>query len=146
MAKNQAKPGASPAPKAKKEKVEKIFYPGLNVVDGKPTTQLDSWPSDFDPKVHKGLTRKNFKNESPLLLRQAERLEEKAAKLRAEAKTIEKLGSPEQRNKAKKLANLNAQLQKMRAELEGEGVDVGEVLGESKAPAEAPAGDGVPAA
>jgi hypothetical protein len=120
---NAAQPG-QPAPKAKKEKTPKVWYPGLNVqtVDGKETvtTPLTEYPTDFDPKVHKPLNRKSFTNEAPLLKRQAEKFRQKADALDKEAATIEKLGSADSRGKAKKLAHAMSKMDEIRAQLVAE--------------------------
>ena len=122
------KPG-EPAPKAKKEKVKRILHPALKPnAEGKPTEKLDGFPADFDPKVHKPLRRVNFKNEAPLLLQQADKLEAKAKALRAEAEACQKLGSQEERAKAKKLRDMFLRMEEIKSQLAGEGVDVAALM------------------
>lgn len=123
--KQSTKPG-DPAPKAKKEKVEKILYPALKPdAEGKPTEKLDGWPADFDPKVHKQLKRSHFKNEAPLLRRRAEEMRAKATKLDNEAADCEKGGGKASKS-VKKLRSAIERFAELRAELEKDGVDTKE--------------------
>src|SRR4051812_38955543 len=78
-----AKPGTQ-EPKAKREKkpkVERIDYP---VPEGK----LLELPADYDPKKHKPLRRKDFKDEALYLDIAAERAEKHAKRLREEALAV----------------------------------------------------------
>jgi hypothetical protein len=120
------KPGATgePAAKPKKEKVVKVRYPGLACDDkGKATTPLKDYPTDHDPKVHFSLRPKDFVNEAPLLRRNAGILQARATKMLGQADIVEKLGSVEQRQKAKKLMHVREQLAKIEADLRAQGID-----------------------
>jgi len=136
------KPG-EPAPAAKApEKPKRVPYPGLNPdKDGKTTTKLKDFPADFDPKLHKGLTRKDFENEAPFLRKLADELEGRVKKLRAEADDAEKLGSASQRATAKKLRAMFDKFNELKKELEADGVDVATIMGsiqQAQAAPEAP--------
>jgi len=140
--KQSTKPG-DPAPKAKKEKPEKIMHPLLAPnPEGKPTQKLKEWPADFDPKVHKQLKRSHFENEAPLLRRRAEEMRQKAAKLDEEAADCEK-GGGNAKGKVKKLRSMMDRFAELRAELEKDGVKTEEFVEMFKA---ALAGQPVPEA
>jgi len=132
-AKNPAARSTKPgevAPEAKKPKVERVTYPGLQPgADGKGTVKLKEYPTDHDPKLHKPLRKADFENEAPLMLHQAERLEKQAAKLRSEAAVVGKLGDTASRQKAKKLASCMAQIKALTAQLRTQGVDVDAIIG-----------------
>lgn len=118
------KPG-NPAPAAKKaEKVAKVVYPGLKPdAEGKPTEKLTAWPTDHDPKIHKGLRPKDFANEAPFLRHQADLLEQRVARLRKQADTSEKLGNAADRAKVKKLQAMHENFNKLREQLKAQGID-----------------------
>lgn len=114
------KPG-EPAPKAKREKIKKVDYPGLNVdAEGKVTTRLKDYPADHDPRVHKQLKRHHFENEAPLLERRADELQKRVDALREEAKTARLGGSSSSRGKLKKLKGMMSKFAEMKAELANE--------------------------
>lgn len=115
-----ARPGAK-EPKAKKEKKVRIAYPV-------PEGGLEAVPADFDPKVHKPLGRKNFKNEAVWYELKAQELEKKAASLRVEATNIGKLGNVKDRAKAKRLLDLQKRMAELSESLVAEGVDVEALL------------------
>jgi len=122
-----AKPGTEDGA-AQKEKVERIDY----VV---PEGGLTEVPADFDPKKHKPLKRKDFKDESVFLLSRAAELEKKAAWYRTEAENVKKLGSVKDRVKAKRLLAMQKRMQELQASLAAEGVDVAALLGTLEATA-----------
>jgi hypothetical protein len=117
-----AKPGVK-EPKAKKEKkpkVERIDYP---VGDEK----LVAVPADYDPKKHKPLRRKDFKDEAVFVDMQADRAERAAKRLREEAVAI-RAGGGKDKGKAKKLIAMQKRMAEMQAQLEADGVDVAALL------------------
>lgn len=128
MAKS-TKPGTS-APTAKPKKVEKVPYPGLQYdAEGKVVTPLESWPLDFDPKVHKPLKKEDFKDEGPFWDAMAARHEAAAIKCRNLAKDARTLGNAQQRAAVKKLRAMQAAMAALSDELSKEGVDIASLLG-----------------
>ena len=127
-AKSSAAPGTTDE-KGSKEKVEKVVYPGL-LGDIDPETKeparlvLKDWPEDFDPKKHKPLLKRDFETEAPWLINRAEKLEAQAKAYRDEAEMVKKLGSKQDRAKAKKLIQMRDRMAELRAQLEAEGIDV----------------------
>lgn len=122
MAKS-TKPGTQ-APTTKPKKSEKVPYPGLNIVDGKVTTPLESWPTDFDSKAHKPLKKEDFKDEGPFYDAMAERHERAAKKCRQLAQDARTLGNAQQRAQVKRLRAMQAAMAALAQELAAEGVDV----------------------
>lgn len=126
--KQSSKPG-EPAPAAKKESIKRVPHPALKADEkGKATVQLDDFPADFDPKVHKPLRRGDFKNEAPFLERKATELEARARELRREADEARKLGSQADRAKAKKLRAMMDKMEEIKAQLKAQGIDVDAVV------------------
>lgn len=133
------KPG-EPAPAAKKEKTKRVPYPGIKADDkGKGTVKLKDFPTDFDPKLHKQLTRKDFENDAPLLRKRAEELRVRASKLDKEAQDAETLGSASQRQAAKKLRGMVGRIGELTKDLEAQGIDVDAMFPGLKALAALPA-------
>lgn len=126
-----AKPGTKEE-KAKKEKRVRIDYPV-------PEGGLDSWPTDFDAKVHKPLKRKDFKDETLWLEAKAAEYEKRASAMRDEIETCKTLGNAKDRARAKKLLSMQKRMAEMEAELKGEGVDVDNLLEKLKKRKEAEA-------
>lgn len=112
-----AKPGTTEE-KAKKEKRVRVEY---TVPEG----GLESWPTDFDPKTHKPLKRKDFKDETIWLESKAADYERRAQAMRVEIETTKTLGSSKDRAKAKKLLSMQKRMEEMQKEMEAEGIDVG---------------------
>lgn len=101
----------------KKNRKPKVAYPGLNTdAEGKTVTKLETWPADFDSKVHLKLRRKDFTTAAPFLIRRAERLEAKAAELREEAALLG-TAQGEQQKKLKKLGKAAKTFQEKFTEL-----------------------------
>lgn len=124
----ETKPG-SPAPAAKKEKPKRVAYPGLNPdAEGKTTTKLENWPTDFDSKTHKPLRRSDFTSEAPFLDKRADQLEAAAKRLRSEAEEARKLGNTADRAKAKKLRSMIEKVEAIKAELLKQGLDPAQFL------------------
>lgn len=138
-----SKPGtkdASAAKPAKKAKVKRQYYPGLNakpvIEDGKPklskkgkeivrpTTLLKEVPKDFDIKLHKPLREADFEDPSLWYELKAQDYERKAAQMREQGATVKSLGSKADRGAAKKLVQLQKRMDDMIKDLEGKGVDV----------------------
>lgn len=119
-----AKPGTQD-PKGAKEKPKKVPYPGLKPDEkGKATVKLETWPDDFDPKLHKPLRRGDMKDESVWLLRKAEEHDKKAADLRKEAEIVKTTGGKQSAKKAQRFAKMTSRLAELRKELEADGLDV----------------------
>lgn len=126
-----AKPGARDpkAKKEKKQKVERVEYP---VPEGK----LERVPEDFDPKKHKPLKRKDFKDEAVFLEIRADQMEAAAKRLREEAKAV-RAGGGKDKGKAKKLIAMQKRMAELQAQLTADGVDVEALMKSLEAPAEA---------
>jgi len=125
-----AKPGTD-APAAKKEKPKRIMHPALNCdEDGKPTTPVDAVPEDFDSKVHMPLRRKDFSAEHLYFEMKAAECDRKAAEYRAAAEESKKMGSSKDRARIKRLKKMQAQMAALEAQLEAEGIDVSDIIGD----------------
>ena len=114
--------GAAPGvkePKAKKEKKKRVAYPGLKNSANEPV-KLEALPSDFDPKVHKPLGRKDFANESTFWLLKAANAEKAAAKYKQFAEDAGKAGAVKGNATAKRLLALQRKLAEVEAALTGE--------------------------
>jgi hypothetical protein len=119
--KTDAKPG-DPAVAAKRERPKLSWYPGLKPEKdekGKThaTVKLDEWPSDFDATKHRKLRRSDFSNEAVFLEHKADELEARAKMFRAEAETARKLGSAEDRARAKRLKTMLEKMEELKAQL-----------------------------
>jgi hypothetical protein len=118
------------------KKKKKMHYPGLSVEAEKPfkpTTPVDKKPDDFDPKKHKPLRKIDFIDEPAFLDFRADELELKVAKLRQQASDSRKLGSVQDRARAKKLRAMMSKMDELRTQLESQGIDVDELLGDAVA-------------
>jgi len=114
--------GAPVEPKAKKGKVTKVDHPAL--ADGK----LETAPADFDPKVHKPLKKKDFKDEPAYLEFIAAGLDKKAAALREQATKIRTLGNTASSSKVKTLMKMQERMAELMATLKQQGIDVDTLL------------------
>lgn len=129
--KTSAKPGTKDASAGDTKKAVKVLHPALEPNDeGKPTKKLTEVPSDFDPKLHKPLKKGDFENEAVFMRMKADELEAKAKKLREDAEVVEKLGNKADRAKAKKLRAMQEKMTDLRKQLEEQGIDVDELLGD----------------
>lgn len=117
------KPESKPKAKKKKDKVEKIDFPGL-LNDQKEAVLLEEWPADHDPTKHKPLKRNQFKCESIWYFKQADIAEARAKKLREQGEESKKLGSSKDAAKAKKLLTMLKKAEELKAQLKAAGVDV----------------------
>lgn len=126
---NSAKPGTKDE-KAKKEKKVREQYPI-------PEGGLKAWPTDFDPKKHKPLKRKDFGDESLFLNSKADDYERRAKALREEALESTKLGGVKDKAKAKKLLSMHKKIAEMTKDMEADGVDVSQLLASLKMAEEA---------
>lgn len=126
-----AKPGTTDAA-AKEPKKGKVLYPALvgpKDAEGKDTIiPLKEVPKDWDPKAHKGLRRKDFSDEALFWDWRADRMELQVKKIRAHAEELRKLGTVKDRSRAKKLLSMQKRIADLKAQLEGEGVDVDALL------------------
>lgn len=128
------------AKKEKKEKVKKIWHPLLNPnAEGKPTSQLDKIPDDFDPKLHKPFGRKHLKDESLFFELKARKYDALAADMRRQAEQAKQLGGMKDGKSAKKLIALQKRLDEQVAKMTAAGVDVAALLAAVKAKTEAAA-------
>lgn len=120
--------------------VKRIYHPLLEAAEKvleksqkkvmRPTKQLDTVPSDFNPKIHKGLRRADFVDESVFLEHKAQLLELKAKELREQAKDLKTLGGIKDRADAKKMLTLQKRMTELTAKLAGSGkVDVNAIMG-----------------
>jgi hypothetical protein len=115
--KRSTKPG-EPAPEAKREDVKRVPYPGLNAdAEGKTTTKLKEYPTDFDSRKHVQLRPPDFENEAPLYEHRAKELRARADKYDKAAVLARTMGSVEERKNAKKLIALQEKMQMIREEL-----------------------------
>lgn len=125
-------PAAAPGnkdPKAVKEpKVKRTYHPATLDEEGKPRKRLDAVPADFNPKIHKPLGRKNYKDEGAWLEAKATELEKKAKDLRIEAENSRKLGNVADRANVKRLLAMQKRAQDLAAELLAQGIDVNALL------------------
>jgi len=123
-----AKPGTE-APEAQVDKIERIPHPILAVDEnGDATAKIESAPDDFDRKVHLPLRRKDFVNDAAFFDFKAAEYTEKAAEFTSKAVEWRKLGSVKDRARAKRLRNMQAQMAKLREQLEADGIDVDDLL------------------
>lgn len=132
VADQSTKPG-SPAPEAKKVKVDKVYYPGLKPEKGedgkiKPTAKLEDWPTDFDGKTMRPLRRNDFTSEGPFLIKKAEAFEARAKQLRNEAEEAKKLGNQADRQKAKKLRDMLGKIADLTKHLKAQGLNVDDMI------------------
>lgn len=118
-----AAPGTKDEAKEKKPKVVKVDYPGLTNEAGDDVL-LEAYPEDFDPKAHKPLKAKDFKDETVFMIHKAEELEAKAKKIRDEVESIKKLGSPQDRKKLQNLQKVASRMNELVASLKAAGMDV----------------------
>jgi len=94
--------------------------------DGAP--KLKEWPADFDSRVHKPLKVEDFEAEDVFWLKRAEIYDQKAADCRTKAELFTKFGSADQRKAIEKMSKLSSQLELLKSQLAGEGVNVADVL------------------
>jgi hypothetical protein len=112
------------APKEKKAKVAKIDFPALYNAAGE-WNKLEALPDDtYNPKVHKLLKKKDFKDEPLYLEFLAAGFEKKATSLKAQAEKIRKLGSSSSNAKLKTLIKMQERMAELMATLRAEGIDV----------------------
>lgn len=108
------------------KRVETVSF--LNEGDAKLTTPVT--PEGYSTAKHKPLKKSDFECEYIYLEYKANEYDRKAAKLRAEAETIKKLGNATDRVKAKKLMGMQQRMAELARELAAEGsVDLAEILG-----------------
>lgn len=122
-----ARPGVQEpaAKKPEKAKVVRVLHPALQPDgEGKATTKLKEIPADFNPKLHKPLTRKHFEDESIFLELKAREFDAKAANLRKQAEELKKIGTVKDRGAAKKLLSLQKRIDELTKDLAAKGVDV----------------------
>ena len=120
-----AAPG-TPAPtensKEKKKRRGRVADP--RAVYPIPESGLTEVPSDYDPEKHRPLKSADFQDEAVFLRYQANSFEERAAKLRARAESLEKIGNVASRRVAAKVVKMREDMAKMLADLKAQGVDV----------------------
>jgi len=109
--------------------LKKEIFPG--VADGKKIESLEQLRG-FDPKVHRKLKDTNFSDPSLQLEWKADNYEQRAKALRVEAAQLRKLGTVQDRARAKKLIQMQAKIAELAAQLAADGVDV-EALKEATA-------------
>lgn len=93
----------------------------------RPTAKLKEIPADYNPKIHKPLSRRDFDDESLALEWQAKGYEEKAKSLREQATELRGMGGIKDRAEAKKLLALQKRMLEMTASLEARGVNVDKI-------------------
>ena len=93
-----------------------------------PKDKLKEVPANYDPKVHAPLKRGDFENEALFFDMKADEYDRKATRCRVEAGTYRKLGSKEDRAKAKRLLKMRERYSELEAQLRGQGVDVDAIL------------------
>ena len=93
----------------------------------RPTAKLKEIPADYNPKLHKPLSRRDFDDESLALEWQAKGYEEKAKSLREQATELRGMGGIKDRAEAKKLLALQKRMLEMTASLEARGVNVDKI-------------------
>jgi len=133
-----------------------VAYPGLFVYDennqpvmvdsGKVDAQnqpimehqrgkLTAIPTDFNPATHTKLKSTDFVDESVFLEFRAGSLESLAAKMRARAEQLRKLGSVDDRARANKLLKMRESMAKLQEQLKSQGIDVDALMSGSDAAA-----------
>lgn len=135
-----AKPGNKDE-KAKKEKIKRVAYPlpaDPKSEDGG-TLKLTEIPADWDPKLHKPLTKKDFAEDHLFFELKARQAEAAAAKFRKMGEDSKKVGNVADRAKAKKLQSMQKRMEELKAQLTAQGIDVNALLASSDTAAEAPA-------
>lgn len=121
------------AKKAAKKPLKRVFHPMLEAKElAHPKTKkmrviatkkLDSIPEDYNPKLHKGLMRTDFNDESLWFEITARKFDKKAADLRKQGEELKALGGIKDRADAKKLLALQKRMNELRTKLQGRGVD-----------------------
>ena len=99
-----------------------------SIVDGKAVYPFEIVPSDFNRKTHQRLSKKDFKDESVYFIHSAEQYERMAASLRKKASTSKIVGTGEDKKAAIKMLRMQEQMDLLRRQLEGKGVDVDALL------------------
>lgn len=111
----------------------RLPFPGLTEKDPDGGDDIDvkltSVPDAYNSKYHRPLVKSNFKDDAFYFEYKALLCEQQATKYRKEAEDFRRLGSTDDRKKAKKLQTLQKRLADLKAELSGQGVDVDALLG-----------------
>jgi hypothetical protein len=113
----------------KPEKVKRIAYPGLKGADGKATKlQTAEIPTDFDSKKHLPLSRKDFAEEHLYFTLRAAQYMKQVKFFEAKAEDAKKTGNVADKARARRLLKMQEKMAELRAQLEGQGVDVDTLL------------------
>lgn len=113
---NAANVGAKRGRKANAAKVTKIDFvapEGASYVNG--DGKFTEFPSDFNRKTHKPLTRKNFADEGYYYNLKADEFESKAKKFREAAAGLKLVGNVKDKSSAKKLLKMQQKMAELRA-------------------------------
>jgi hypothetical protein len=122
MAKRTQNQGSTPKVAkndGKKTKVAKVAYPHKE--------KLTEVPPDFDPAKHLPLKISDFEEKWQFMLVRADKLEEQAAKLRADAEEQKKFGDKKTRKTVKRLKGLASKVAEARKALIAAGVSEEEI-------------------
>ncbi len=106
----------------KAEKVEKVKFPI-------PEGGFLKVPENFDPKNHKPLLRKAFKEDAIFFDWKADLAGLACKRYRLRAEESRKFGNIADRTKARKIMKMQDKIADLRKELEGQGIDVDSLLG-----------------
>lgn len=134
------KKGPSPADVARAKRQARVSF--LTTEAAKPfltteadgTAKLTAVPTGFDQTKHLPLTKDNFADEGVFLQWRAAFFEERghrllrlAEKIRRDAATVAKYGTPEKRKQIKRAQKLADQLAELRKTLAAEGIDLSDL-------------------
>ena len=113
-------------PKAKAKRADTVPF----LAEGAPKLTSPETPEGYNTSKHKPLSKSDFSEEYIYLQYKAGEYERKAAKLRSEAETIQKLGNASDRKQAKKLMQMQQKMAELARELSADGgIDLASILG-----------------
>ena len=88
-------------------------------------------PEGFDFKAHKALKKRDFEADHMFYSFRAAELEFKALAFHAQAEEAKKLGSAQDRGRAKRLIKCQSKMDELRQQLTAQGVDVDKLLADA---------------
>jgi hypothetical protein len=144
-----AKPGTPDTAGAKDKKKKKreahplLFVDSQNEETGKiekKRVKLKAVPTDYDAKIHKPLSRKDFEDESLWYELKAQACEKQAAKFRQMATEEKVTGASGEKAKTKRLVAMMKKIEELKKTLIAAGLPVDDIIKAAMATAEKEAG------